>query len=233
MSKNTDWIRTTNAGFYGQVNDTWAYINPSTTTKLTTFGYPSGSPGYVWITGTFKPALEVFNAAYLAWEDVSERTKVKRLTFDATKDVLKKHYRTLYRMFKGNVAIANADLESMAMPVRRSGGNTPVQPPKSRAGATVRIEGPGTIGIYYADEHTPFSRAKPPGVRGGEIRYVVSETMPQDWSELVHSTFSSRTPCLLTFSGDQRGHKLYFAIRWENTTGEKGPWSEIYFTVIP
>jgi hypothetical protein len=32
---------------------------------------------------------------------------------------------------------------------------------------------------------------------------------------------------------EDRGKKLYFALRWENTRGEKGPWSEIHSTIIP
>jgi hypothetical protein len=31
----------------------------------------------------------------------------------------------------------------------------------------------------------------------------------------------------------QRGKTVYFALRWENTRGEKGPWSEIMSAIIP
>jgi hypothetical protein len=29
------------------------------------------------------------------------------------------------------------------------------------------------------------------------------------------------------------GKRLWFAARWENTTGQKGPWSEIMCVIIP
>jgi hypothetical protein len=30
-----------------------------------------------------------------------------------------------------------------------------------------------------------------------------------------------------------RGKTVYFCLCWENNRGEKGPWSEIVFAVIP
>jgi hypothetical protein len=35
------------------------------------------------------------------------------------------------------------------------------------------------------------------------------------------------------FENDQRGKTVYFALRWENTRGEKGPWSAIQIAIIP
>lgn len=37
----------------------------------------------------------------------------------------------------------------------------------------------------------------------------------------------------LTFDENQRGKTVYFALRWENTRGEKGPWSQIVSSIIP
>jgi hypothetical protein len=44
---------------------------------------------------------------------------------------------------------------------------------------------------------------------------------------------NTRTPYTFPFEYDQRGQTVYFALRWENTRGEKGPWSEIHSTIIP
>jgi hypothetical protein len=55
---------------------------------------------------------------------------------------------------------------------------------------------------------------------------------PKDWEELIHSTFSTRSPFRLSFKGTDRGKVLYFALRWDNTRGEKGPWSEILNVII-
>ena len=229
----TDWVQQSHTEFHEQVNDTWAYINPSTTSKLTAFGYGSNTPGYLWIMNTFKPALDLFNAAFVAWEDASERTKVKQLNLETTEKALKTHYRTLYKMFTGNVAVANADLESMEMPKRHSGGNVPVPAPTTRVRFTIKLGGPAEILLNYGDEHDTEGHAKPAEAHGAEFCYLVSDTMPLNWDELVHSVFSTRTPCHLTFAGDQRGKRVYIAGRWENPTGKKGPWSDILSSPIP
>jgi hypothetical protein len=50
---------------------------------------------------------------------------------------------------------------------------------------------------------------------------------------LSYSEFNTKPPFTLSFHGEQRGKTVYFALRWENTTGEKGPWSEIENAIIP
>jgi hypothetical protein len=37
----------------------------------------------------------------------------------------------------------------------------------------------------------------------------------------------------LTFEEDERGKKVYFAVRWESGAGKKGLWSDIYSAIIP
>jgi hypothetical protein len=51
--------------------------------------------------------------------------------------------------------------------------------------------------------------------------------------DLIHSAFDTRSPFTLSFDENQRGKTVYFCLRWENTRGEKGPWSEIVSGIIP
>jgi hypothetical protein len=37
----------------------------------------------------------------------------------------------------------------------------------------------------------------------------------------------------IDFEEEDRGKTFWYAVRWENTTGLKGPWSEIRSAVIP
>jgi hypothetical protein len=90
----------------------------------------------------------------------------------------------------------------------------------------------GIVGINFRDKNEKGT-AKPKGVRGAEIAWAILDTPPTDWSELIHSAFDTRTPAELTFSGNDRGKTLYYALRWENNVGQKGPWSEIYSAIIP
>jgi hypothetical protein len=38
---------------------------------------------------------------------------------------------------------------------------------------------------------------------------------------------------VLEFEGHDRGKTLWYAARWENTRGLKGPWSPIESVIIP
>jgi hypothetical protein len=88
------------------------------------------------------------------------------------------------------------------------------------------------VEIHFHEEGSE-NRAKPAGVHGAEFVYALLDVAPVDWSQLPHSTFATRTPLKLTFTGFERGKTLYFAARWENTRGEKGPWNEIKAVIVP
>jgi hypothetical protein len=50
---------------------------------------------------------------------------------------------------------------------------------------------------------------------------------------MLASVFSTRSPYVFTFDENMRGKTVYFCLRWENTRGQKGPWSAIYSAIIP
>jgi hypothetical protein len=68
---------------------------------------------------------------------------------------------------------------------------------------------------------------------GAEIGWDILDVPPVNWSQLRRFAFTTASPLRLGFEGNQRGKRLYFALRWENTRGVKGPWSEILDTIIP
>jgi hypothetical protein len=74
---------------------------------------------------------------------------------------------------------------------------------------------------------------KPKYVHGLECLWVISDTAPAKIEDLLHSEFSTHNPLKLTFDEDQRGKRLYFAVRWENGTVKKGPWTDIFSAIIP
>ncbi|MDR1865854.1 MAG: hypothetical protein LBR08_09835 [Bacteroidales bacterium] len=56
---------------------------------------------------------------------------------------------------------------------------------------------------------------------------------PKSYDYLIHLTFRTRSPCTFRFDLSDAGKRCYFCLRWENTRGEKGPWSEIISAVVP
>jgi hypothetical protein len=91
------------------------------------------------------------------------------------------------------------------------------------------------VTIHYSDESAgeETARAKPPGQHGAEIRWAVLEVAPTVLDDLSHSSFDTRSPFTLTFDENQRGQALYYCLCWENTRGEKGPYSPIEKAIIP
>jgi hypothetical protein len=76
-------------------------------------------------------------------------------------------------------------------------------------------------------------RAKPFGVHGAEIKWGFSETEVINPDDLPHSAFDTRSPFRIEFRGEDRGKTVRFCLRWENTRGVKGPWSEIVSAIVP
>jgi hypothetical protein len=76
-------------------------------------------------------------------------------------------------------------------------------------------------------------RGKPAGMHGAEILYEIRDDAPALAEDLRHSSFATKTRMVYTFTEAERGKKVYFAARWENTRGEKGPWSDVVSAIIP
>ena len=83
--------------------------------------------------------------------------------------------------------------------------------------------------LRYADESTPTRRARPRGVIGAEIWVQVAalgDPAPTDPGELTFLQLSTRTPAVIEYAGQDAGKTAHYMVRWLNTRGEHGPWSE-------
>jgi hypothetical protein len=130
-----------------------------------------------------------------------------------------------------NPRITGEDLRAMGLPVYdRTATLSP--DPLDKPLIKVFTPSPGIIEFRFGTK-TGKRYAKPKGIRGVEIRWILSETPPVDWLELLHSESATHLPLRLSFEGHDRGKWIYFAARWENTRGVKGPWTEILSAVIP
>jgi hypothetical protein len=87
--------------------------------------------------------------------------------------------------------------------------------------------------IHFFNQGGKKSKAKPAGQHGAQIRWAVSDMPIVDVSELTRSSIDTHTPFTLEFEGHERGKTVYFCLCWENTRGERGPWSEIVSAIIP
>ena len=85
--------------------------------------------------------------------------------------------------------------------------------------------------IHFRDSEST-SAAKPKGVHGAEIKWLIADEKPHV-EDLQNSSFDTRTPYTLEFSDAQRGKTVWLSLRWENTRGEKGPWCEMISAIVP
>jgi hypothetical protein len=146
--------------------------------------------------------------------------------------VLEKSVRQFVKEYlEYNHLVTDEDRILMGLPVHDT-QPTPAPVAKTTPKAEIKLPLPAVIECHFQDSESS-SKARPPGQRGAEFAYGILETRPVDWGELNHSTFATKSPFRISFNGADRGKTLYFAMRWENTRGEKGPWSEIQSTLIP
>jgi hypothetical protein len=230
MSGHKDWIPQNHDALYEQATLTLAYL--SNAAERARMGFGADTLQGQWLDNEFTPKFTALATVYRDWLNPARRTIVKTNKLYLVEKAFKVAYRQLYTGFlKNNPLVANADLLAMGLPERNKG----------RTHAPVAAEAPGcsvdtsTIGrlkfhFYSKGDHR---RAKPAGQHGVELVWDICDAEPTRWDELRHSTFHTRSPILLTFEHDQRGQAVFFALRWENTRGQKGPYCDIKRATIP
>jgi hypothetical protein len=227
MSSKTDWMAASHEQLNNQVTVMVNYLMPEVLTRMGIAG-----EALAWYSNELLVKYNKFNFAFESWKNPAERTPAKSAALSEAENDFRKTFRTFYTGFlRYNPLVTDEDLVSMSLPKRPSGGKTPPPPPTDVIEATVDTSKPGMIGINYRSRGKGI--AKPKGVHGAEIVHAILSTPPTDWSQLTNSSFDTKTPMRFAFAGEQRGHTFYFALRWENTRGEKGPWSDIYNAIIP
>jgi hypothetical protein len=172
-------------------------------------------------------------ARYAAAEKSETRTPTAVLMKDETRDALIKAIRDLNRVYLANgPAVTDEDRMNMGLPIHKT-TRTPAPVAKTHPAFRVDTGMMYRLIIHFHAEGSDKPRAKPPGQHGVEIRWMISDAPVEDADALVHSAFDTRSPYTLDFQGHERGKTVYLALRWENTRGEKGPWSPVQNAIIP
>jgi hypothetical protein len=231
MSRKEDWLPGNHEALYDKAKQTVSYLNTGGNRER--FGLGGGTPPGVWYDTTFTPKYNAYTGAFETWQNPATRTTVVFANLNTAQGDFTPAYRQLYTGFlRNNPLVTDGDLIAMGLPQHSSGGHTPAPVPTTTPGVRIKLPAPGIVELDFFDA-TSEKRAKPDGVHGTEIAWAILDTTPTDWSQLVHSAFDTHTPYRFSFSGEDRGKKLFFALRWENNRGEKGPWSEIFDAIIP
>ncbi|MDR1221465.1 MAG: hypothetical protein LBL07_01120 [Tannerella sp.] len=196
-------------------------------TSLTRFGFPQTE------ATKLSSLSESFRNKLNTAENPATRTKVAievknkaRKELESTLRVDVKGYLTY------NPAVNDDDRTAMGLPIHKT---THTRSPVAKTYPDFDIDSSVIrwLKIHFFDQGKKKSKAKPAGQRGAVIRWVISATPIVDIADLTNYAFDSRTPFTLEFQGHERGLTVYFCLCWENTRGERGPWSEIQSAIIP
>jgi hypothetical protein len=175
--------------------------------------------------------LREYEQAYEKAE-APNRGSVDVLVKNEKRDALKKAIRQFVKEYLiNNHLVTDEDRKQMGLPIHDT-KPTPAPVSVKSPSAITKWVAPGVIAFHFGNQEGKKGN-KEEGEYRVEMAWAILEVKPLDWDELTHSSFATRSILQLSFKGTDRGKTLYFALRWENTRGEKGPWSEMMTTIIP
>jgi hypothetical protein len=163
--------------------------------------------------------------------DSPAKTHTHVIEKDAARKEFERLVRGLVDFRLKNPIITDAQRSDWGIPIHKT-KHTPIPVPTTYPEVEIDTSVIRQIGIHFRDYRSE-NKAKPFGVHGAEIRWDKLENPPANVEDLKHSSFDTKTPLILTFEESDRGKRVYFCLRWENTKGEKGPWGEIVSAIIP
>jgi hypothetical protein len=176
--------------------------------------------------------------AYAAAQDPATRTRLAVKAKQDARDAFEAALRGLVKSFLAyNPLVSDTDREDLEIPVHKT-TRTPIPPPVDLVELLLRqLAGSRVEATFFPVSVNTAAKerreAKPYGVRGAELAWAVLPEPPKSYADLTHSAFDTRSPYTFQFDIPDAGKTLYVCARWENTTGQKGPWSDIKSVIIP
>jgi hypothetical protein len=189
------------------------------------YGLPSQ-----WLMNDFVPAKTRWVAGWGAWQNPATRTRVITTEKNDSRKAYEPLVRQIVKMLQVSPTVTPEALALMNIPLPDR-NPTPAPKPQTYVELTFETSFHRII-IHFRDQNSP-SKAKPFGMHGVEIKSGILDTPPAEAAALSDSSFATRTPFEMNFPESLSGKTIYITARWENTRGEKGPWSKIQAVVIP
>ena len=183
-----------------------------------------------------KEDRDALNKVYIKWYDAFALTfqphiKSVREEKGRQKKAAEKALRHFVNRFLRYEPVTDADRTNMGIPNR---SNTRSSQHTVDKAVAFQLD-PGKIREVKAKiwVRGSESRAKPSSYFGADIAYDILDSPPASPQDLRRNTTSTRSHYTLIFTEEERGKRVYIAMRWQNKKGNKGEWSEIQATIIP
>ena len=188
------------------------------------------------ITPADVAALVIFQTA---WNNAFAKASNKQNRTPAdvqAKGDAREAYETALRKFvaqwlANNAKVPNSERQRMGLTVK-TGSRTASPVPETCPVAVIDFSNRLRHTIVFADESTPASKAKPAGVHGCEVWLKLGGEAPQSHTECTYLTTDTASPYVATFEGEDMGKTAWYMLRWVNTRGERGPWSQTFRALV-
>ena len=176
-----------------------------------------------------KEALSAWVAAYASHVKAQAAAEGARQAKDAARAALEKEVRPVTNFVQGYPKTTDADRAEIGITVRDT-SKTPTPTPTTRPLVSVDPAARLTHELRLVDEGSPTRRGKPEGVAGAEVWVKLidaGQPAPTDPSVLSFLTMTTRPTLRTDFRAADGGKTAVYMLRWVNTRGEKGPWSDV------
>lgn len=176
-----------------------------------------------------KKALDLWNANYPAHVKAQAAAEAARQNKDAARRDLEAQARPITSFVQGYPKTTDADRATIGITVRDTEG-TPTATPTTRPQAVVNAGQRLTHTLRLTDESTPTRRARPKGVLGAEVWVKLVDAgapAPTDPAALAFLTMATKPSITAEYRAADGGKTAVYMLRWVNTRGEKGPWSDV------
>lgn len=147
---------------------------------------------------------------------------------EARRDYEKSLRNFIFEWLARNSKIKDDDRERMGLTVRKT-THTPMPVPTSFPSGRINFLNRLQHSIYFHDESA--GKAKPFGVHGCEIYISIREASAND-SGFTYLAMETRSPYIHNFKDSDAGKIAYYRLRWVNTRGKPGPWSDTFNAII-
>lgn len=174
---------------------------------------------------------------FTAWNLVyplSQNPDTATSTVFDNKDIAEHNMKSILRTIYADIpesALTSQDRNTLHLPVHsttHTASAVPTTKPVGNVDTSKHLEHT----ISFVDSATPTSRAKPDGVRGCQIWVKIGSPVT-DPKELTYLATDTKSPYVNHFDGADANKTAYYWLRWENTRGEVGPWSDPAIGSIP
>lgn len=217
------------ADFNIYINNVIPYLNTSNV-KSRLVLTPTATAALTRAAANLTTAVTGWNALYPQSQNPAVRTKTITDSKNTLRGLLEDDIRIIVDDIPKSV-LTQTDRDTLNIAAPSSGGTaTPV--PNSKPVGSVDNGQRLQHTISFVDANTPTSRAKPEGVRGCQIWIKIGGVAPVDASELTFIATDTKSPYVLQFDGADATKNAFYWLRWENTRGEVGPWSDVVMATI-